>query len=186
MQKQILHLTETVDELGKKIDSLPPRLTPTASPPAPRAAPATTQQRPRPATNTPKPSQSTTPTYAQMAEKMQTKEFTEVRSKKKAQKETILMKPNPMASRLVIFALTSTPNDQKEAADRALQAINKTITNHTDIPHPPLILAHITATNNLTFTTAPQHLGISYEPYLTILEEALHDFPIASSKISQR
>ena len=161
MQKQILHLTETVDELWKKIDSLPPCLTPTANPPAPRAAPATTQQRPRPAANTPKPSQSTTPTYAQVAQKMQTKEFTEVKSKKKARKETILPKPYPTADRLVIFGLTSAPNDQKEAADHALQVINKTITNHADIPHPPFILAHITATNNLTFTTAPQHLGVS-------------------------
>jgi len=121
-----------------------------------------------------------------VAEKKQTKEFMEVKSKKKAQKETILPKPYPMADRLIIVGLTSTPNDRKEAADRALQAINKTITNHADISHPPFILPHITATNNLTVTTAPQHLGISYKPYLAIFEDALHDFPITSSRISQR
>ena len=121
-----------------------------------------------------------------MAEKKQTKEFTVVKSKKKAWKKTILPKPYPTADRLVIFGLTTAPNDRKEAADHALQVINKTITNHTDIPHPPFILVHITATNNLTFTTVPQHLGVSYEPYLAIFENALHDFPITSSRISQR
>jgi len=77
-------------------------------------------------------------------------------------------------------------DDRKEATDHALQAINRTITNHTDISHPPFILAHITATNNLTFTTVPQHLGVSYAPYLTIFEDALYDFPITSSRSSQR
>jgi len=110
----------------------------------------------------------------------------EVKSKKKAQKETILRKPYPTADRLVIFGLMSAPNDRMEAADHALQVTNKTITNHANISHPPFILAHITATNNLTFTTAPQHLGISYKPYCAIFEDALHNFPITSSRISQR
>jgi len=146
------------------------------------AAPQHTRA-PPPTTKAPR---SAAPTYAQVAEKKQPKEFTEVKSKKKARKETILPKPYPTADRLVIFGLTTAPNDRKEAADRALQVINKTITDHTDISHPPFILAHITATNNLTFTTAPQHLGISYEPYLAIFENALHEFPITSSRISQR
>ena len=79
----------------------------------------------------------------------------EVRSKKKARKETILPKPYPTADRLIIFSLTTATNDRKEAADRVLQVANKTITTHTDIEHPPLILANITATNNLIFTVAP-------------------------------
>jgi hypothetical protein len=184
-QKQILHLTNTVNELTKQIASLSSRPTPTAIPAASRVAPATPQQRPKPPTTT-KPPQVPAPTYAQVAEK-QPREFTEVRSKKRAKKETILPKPYPTADRLVIFNLTAAPNDRKEAADRALQVINSTITNHTDITHPPFILAHITATtNNLVFTVAPQHMGASYEPYLAIFEDALHEFPIASSRISQR
>ena len=98
----------------------------------------------------------------------------------------ILPKPYATADSLIIFSLTTAPNDRKEAADRALQVTNKTITTHADIEHPPLILANITATNNLVFTVAPQHLSTSYEPYLAILEEALHEFPIASSRVSQR
>jgi len=41
-QKQILRVTETIDELQKQVDSLSLRLTPAAGPPAPRAVPATT------------------------------------------------------------------------------------------------------------------------------------------------
>jgi len=108
-----------------------------------------------------------------------------VRSKKKARKKMILMKPYPTADRLIIFSLTTEPNDRKEAADRALQVANKTSTTHADIEHPPLILATITTTNNLVFTVAPQHLSTSYKPYLANLEEALHEFPIASSRVSQ-
>jgi hypothetical protein len=110
----------------------------------------------------------------------------EVKSKKKAQKETVLPKPYPTGERLVIFNLTTAPNDRKEAADRALQIVNKTINNHADITHPPFILANVSASNNLVFTVAPQHLSINYEPYLGILEDALHEYPIASSRISQR
>jgi len=88
--------------------------------------------------------------------------------------------------RLIIFSLTTTPNDCKEATDCALQVANKAITTHADIVHPPLILANITATNNLVFTVAPQHLSTTYEPYLGILEDALHEFPIGSSRVSQR
>jgi hypothetical protein len=47
-------------------------------------------------------------------------------------------------------------------------------------------LANVSATNNLVFTVAPQHLSTNYEPYLGILEDALHELPIASSRISQR
>jgi len=112
-------------------------------------------------------------------------EFTEVRSKKKARKETILPKPYPMADWLIIFSLTTAPNDRKEAADQALQAVNKAITTHADIEHPPLILVNITATNNLIFTVAPEFLSTIYKPYLAILEEALHEFPIISSWVSQ-
>ena len=111
-------------------------------------------------------------------------EFTEVRSKKKARIEMILPKPYLMADRLIIFSLTTAPNDHKEAADRALQAVNKAITTHADIEHPPRILANITASNNLIFTVAPQFLNTIYEPYLAILEEALHEFPITSSRVS--
>ena len=114
------------------------------------------------------------------------KEFTEVRSKKKARKETILPKPYPTADRLIIFSLATAPNNRKEATDRALQVVNKAITTHADIERPPLILANITATNNLVFTVAPQYLSTIYEPYLAILEEALHEFPITSSRVSQR
>jgi len=63
---------------------------------------------------------------------------------------------------------------------------DKTITTYADIEHPPLILANITATNNLVFMVAPQHLSTSYELYLAILEEALHEYPIALSRVSQR
>ena len=78
--------------------------------------------------------------------------------------ETILPKPYLTADRLIIFSLTTAPNNRKEAADCALQVANKTITTHADIEHPPLILANIPATNNLVFTVAPQHLSTSYEP----------------------
>ena len=113
-------------------------------------------------------------------------EFIEVRSKKKAKKETILPKPYPMADRFIIFNLTTAPNDRKEAADRALQAVNRAITTHADIEHPPLILANFTATNNLVFTVVSQLLSTIYEPYLAILEEDLNKFPITSSQVSQR
>ena len=183
-QKQIRTLTNTVNELTKQVAILSARPTPTATPAAPRATPAPPQQHLKPPA-TKKPTPPTAPTYAQVAEK-QPGEFTEVRSKKKARKETVLPKPYPTADRLIIFSLTTAPNDRKEAADRALQVVNKVITTHTDIEHPPLILANITATNNLIFTVAPQYLSTTYEPYLGILEEALHEFPIASSRISQR
>ena len=185
-QEQIRTLTNTVNELTKQVAALSARPTPVAVPTAARAVPTVTQQHPKPpATNKPPPAH--TPTYAQVAEKeTPTREFTEVKSKKKARKETILPKPYPTADRLVIFNLTSPPNDRKKAADTALQVINKTITDHSDITHPPFILANVTATNNLVFTVAPQHLGVSYEPYLAIFEDALHEFPIASSRISQR
>jgi len=182
-QKQILTLTNTINELTTKVAILSARPTRAAVSVAPRGTPAPPQQRPKPPT-TKKTIPTSAPTYAQVAEK-QPMEFTEVRSKKKARKETILPKPYPMADRLIIFSLTTAPNDRKEAADRALQAVNKAITTHADIEHPPLILANITATNNLVFTVAPQFLSTIYEPYLAILEEALHEFPITSSRVSQ-
>ena len=184
MQKQISQLTNTVTKLSEQIATQSTRPIPAAAPAAPRVVPAPSQQRQKPPTTT-KPPPGPTPTYAQVAEK-QPREFTEARSKKKARKETILPKPYPTADRLIIFSLTTPPNNRKEAADRALQVANKTITTHADIEHPPLILANITATNNLVFTVTPQHLSTSYEPYLAILEEALHEFPIASSRVSQR
>jgi hypothetical protein len=184
MQDEIRHLTETVTKLTEQVAILSARPVPTATstivktvtrPPL-RQAPA----------NLAKPTQPTVPTYAQVVQKKPA-EFTEVRSKKmKAKKETILPKPYPTADRQVIFNLTTAPNNRKEAADRALQVINKTITSHTDIMHPPFILATVSATNNLVFTTAPQQLSVNYEPYLRIFEDALHEFPITSSRISQR
>jgi len=184
MQKQISQLTNTITKLSEQIATLSARPIPAAAPAAPRFVPALPQQRQKPPTTT-KPPGAPVSTYAQVAEK-QPREFTEVRSKKKARKETILPKPYPTADRLIIFSLTTAPNDRKEAADRALHVANKTITTHADIEHPPLILANITATNNLVFTVAHQHLSTSYEPYLAILEEALHEFPIASSRVSQQ
>jgi len=183
-QKQIRTLTNTVNELTKQVAILSARPTHTAAPAAPRATPAQPQQCPKPPA-TKKPTPPTAPTYAQVAEK-QPGEFTEVGSKKKARKETILPKPYPTANRLIIFSLTTAPNDRNEAANRALQVVNKVITTHADIEYPPFILANITATNNLVFTVAPQYLSTIYGPYLGILEEALHEFPIASSRISQR
>jgi len=184
MQKQISQLTNTITKLSEQIATLSAGPIPAAAPAAPRVVPALPQQCQKPPTTT-KPPPGPAPTYAQVAEK-QPREFTEVRSKKKARKETILPKPYPTVDRLIILSLTTAPNDCKEAADRALQVANKTITTHANIEHPPLILANITATNNLVFTVAPQHLSTSYEPYLAILEEALHEFPIASSRVSQR
>jgi len=181
-QKQILTLTNTINELTTKVTILSARPTPVAVSVAPRGTPAPPQQCPKPPTTKTIPT--STPTYAQVAEK-QPMEFTEVRSKKKARKKTILPKPYLTADWLIIFSLTTAPNDRKEAADRALQAVNKAITTHADIEHPPLILANITATNNLIFTVAPQFLSTIYEPYLAILEEALHEFPITSSRVSQ-
>jgi len=183
-QKQILTLTNTINELTTKVAILSARPTPIAIPVAPRGTPAPPQQHPKPPT-TKKTIPTSAPTYTQIAEKQQM-EFTEVRSKKKARKETILPKPYLMADRLIIFSLTTAPNDRKEAADQALQAVNKVITTHANIEHPPLILANITATNNLIFTVTPQFLSTIYEPYLAILEEALHEFPIISSRVSQR
>jgi len=183
-QKQILTLTNTINKLTTKVAILSTRPTPVAVPVAPRGTPAPPQQLPKPPT-TKKTIPTSAPTYAQVAEK-QLMEFTEVRSKKKARKETILPKPYLTADRLIIFTLTTAPNDRKEAAGRALQAVNKAITTHANIEHPPLILANISATNNLVFTVAPQFLSTIYEPYLAILEEALHEFPITSSRVSQR
>jgi hypothetical protein len=184
-QKHILHLTETITELSKQVAVLSARPVPAASPTIIKTVVGPPQQHRKPPAHTKLPPSNSAPTYAQIV-KEKTQEFTEVKSKKKAKRETVLPKPYPTADRLVIFNLTSAPNDRKEAADRALQLINKTITNHSDISYPPFILANITATNNLIFTVAPQHLGISYEPYLGIFEDALHEFPIASSRISQR
>ena len=181
-EKQILCLTETVDKLTRQVASLALRPTQTAAPTAPRVIPVTSQQCPKPPATT-KPTPAPAPTYAQVAE-TQPREFTEIRSKKKARKEIVLPKPYPTADRLIIFSLTTAPNDCKEAADRALQVANKTITTHADIAHPTLILSNITATNNLVFTVAPLHLSTTYEPYLGILEEAFHEFPIASSRVS--
>jgi len=183
-QKQILTLTNTINELTTKVAILSAHPTPAPVPVAPRGTPKPPQQRPKPPT-TKKTITTSAPTYAQVAEK-QPMEFTEVRSKKKARKETILPKPYPTADRLIIFSFTIAPNNRKEAANRALQAVNKAITTHTDIEHPPLILANITATNNLIFTVAPQFLSTIYEPYLAILEEALHEFPVTSSRVRQR
>ena len=181
-QKQILTLTNTINELTTKVTILSARPTPVAIPVAPRGMLAPPQQCPKPPT-TKKIIPTTAPTYVQVAEK-QPMEFTEVRSKKKARIEVILPKPYLMADRLIIFSLTTASNDHKEAADRALQAVNKAITTHADIEHPPRILANITASNNLIFTVAPQFLSTIYEPYLAILEEALHEFPITSSWVS--
>jgi len=184
MQKQISQLTNTITKLLEQIATLSTCPIPATTPTAPRVVPALPQQCQKPPTTT-KPPPGPAPTYAQVAEK-QLREFTEVRGKKKARKETILPKPYPTADRLIMFSLTTTPNDRKEAADHTLQVANKTITTHADIEHPPLILANITATNNLVLTVAPQHLSTSYEPYLAILEEALLEFPITSSWVSQR
>jgi len=184
MQKQISQLTNTITKLSEQIATLSARPIPAAAPAAPRVVPALPQQCQKPPTTT-KPPTGPAPTYAQVAEK-QPREFTEVRGKKKARKEMILTKPYLMADRLIIFSLTTAPNDRKEAADRALQVANKTITTHADIEHLPLILANITATNNLVFMVAPQHPSTSYEPYIAILEEALHESPIDSSRVSQR
>jgi len=181
-QKQILTLTNTINELTTKVAILSARPTPVAIAVAPRGTLAPPQQCPKPPT-TKKIIPTSAPTYVQVAEK-QPMEFTEVRSKKKARIEMILPKPYLMADRLIIFSLTTASNDHKEAADRALQAVNKAITTHADIEHPPRILANITASNNLIFTVAPQFLSTIYEPYLAILEEALHEFPITSSWVS--
>jgi len=184
MQKQIICLTETIDKLTTQVASLTQHPTQTATSTAPRVVPATPQQHLKPPATT-KPTLAPAPAYVQVVEK-QPREFTEVRSKKKARKETVLPKPYPMTDRLIIFSLTTAPNDRKEAADHALQVANKIITTHTDIDHPPLILANITAINNFIFTVAPQHLSTTYKTYLGILEDALHEFHIASSRVSQR
>jgi len=118
MQKQISQLTNTITKLSEQIATLSARPFPATTPTAPRVVPALPQQRQKPPTTT-KPPAGPAPTYAQVAEK-QPREFTEVRDKKKARKETILPKPYPTADRLIIFTLTTAPNDRKEAADRAL------------------------------------------------------------------
>jgi len=183
-QKQIRQLTETITNLAEQVTILSSRPVPTAT--ATIVKTLTTPPPRQPPPKPTKPIQLSVPTYAQVVQK-QPVEFTEVRSKKmKAKKETILPKPYPTADRLVIFNLSTAPNDRKEAADRALQVINKTITNHPDVSHPPFILANISATNKLVFTTAPQHLNVNYEPYLAIFEDALHEFPVVSSRISHR
>jgi len=183
-QKQICQLTATIANLAEQVKVLFSRPVPTTTATIVKTVTNSPPRQPPPKPT--KPLQLSVPTYAQVVQK-QPAEFTEVRSKKtKAKKETILPKPYPTADRLVIFNLTTAPNNRKEAADRALQVINKTITNHSDISHPPFIFASISATNNLIFTTAPQHLSINYELYLGIFEDALHEFPIASLKISQQ
>jgi hypothetical protein len=183
MQKHILQLTDTITKLSEQVAILSSRPVPTATSTIVKTVIIPPRQTPPIPT---KPNKPTSPTYAQVVQEKPL-EFTEVRSKKmKAKQETVLAKPYPIADRMVIFSLTTAPNNRKEAADRALQVINKTITNHTDILDPPFILANISATNNLVFTTAPQQLSINYEPYLKIFEDALHEFPITSSRISQR
>jgi hypothetical protein len=173
-----------ITKLSEQVTILSSRPVPTATStviktvtrPPPRQTPA----------NPTTPIQPTVPTYAEVVQKKPL-EFTEVRSKKmKTKKETVLPKAFPIADRLIVFNLTTAPNNRKEAADRALQMINKTITHHVDISHPPFILANISATNNLVFTTAPQQLSVNYEPYLKIFEDTLHEFPITSSRISER
>jgi hypothetical protein len=184
MRHEILRLTQTVTKLTEQVAVLTARPVPTSNPTVIRTVVSPQQLHQKPPT-TMKPPPVSKPTYAQVAERTK-EEFTEVKSKKQTKRETLLPKPYPTADRLVIFNLTTAPNDCKEAADRALQLVNKTITSHNDITHPPFILAKITAANNLVFTVGPQHLSTNYEPYLGILEDALHEFPIASSRISQR
>jgi len=186
MQKHICTLTNTVTKLSEQVAKLSTRPTTVSATPATRAPAAAPPQTHRPPITTTKPPTATTPTYAQVVEQKKPKEFIEVKSKKRVRKETILPKSYPTADRLVIFNLTTAPNDRKEAADCALQVINQTITTHSDITHPPFILAHVTATNNLVLTVTPQHLGVSYEPYLSIFEDELHEFPITSSRVSQQ
>ena len=118
VQKQILTLTNTINKLTKKVAILSARPTPAAIPVALRATPAPPHQCPKPPTIK-KTIPTSAPTYAQVAEK-QLMKFTEVRSKKKARKETSLPKPYPTADRLTIFSLTTAPNDHKKAADRTL------------------------------------------------------------------
>ena len=122
-------MTNTVTKLSEQITSLSMRPTPATVPTPPRVVPALTQQRPKPPATT-KPPPTPAPTYAQVAEK-QPRGFTEVRSKKKARKEMILPKPYLTVDRLIIFSLTTAPNDRKEAANRALQVVNKVITTVT-------------------------------------------------------
>lgn len=138
MQKQILLLTETVAKLSEQVAVLAtsPTTTTTATP-ATRTVVAPPQTHRVPVATAKPPPPTSTPTYTQMAEK-KPREFTEVKSKKEVRKKTILPKPYPTADRLVIFNLTEAPNDRSEAADCALQVVNKTITNHADITDPPL------------------------------------------------
>jgi len=111
MQKQISQLTNTVTKLSEQIATLSTRPIPAAAPAAPRVVPAPSQQRQKPPTTT-KPPPGPAPTYAQVAEK-QPREFTEARSKKKARKETILPKTYPTADSLIIFSLTTPPNNRR-------------------------------------------------------------------------
>ena len=80
MQKQILHLTETVTKLTKQANSLSLRYTPTTTTTTTSAVLAVTQQHPKHPVPT-KPPQVSTQTYVQVAEK-QPREFTDVKSKK--------------------------------------------------------------------------------------------------------
>jgi len=91
MQKQISQLTNTITKLSEQITTQSTRPIPAAAPAAPRVVPAPPQQHQKPPTTT-KPPPGPAPTYAQVAGE-QSREFTEVRGKKKARKETILPKP---------------------------------------------------------------------------------------------
>jgi len=158
MQKHICTLTDTITKLFEQVTKLATRTANTTATSTIRPVVASPQTHRLPTTYA-KPPMAATPTYVQIAEKKKLQEFTEVKGKKKDRKETVLPKSYPTADRLVIFNLTTAPNNRKETADRALQVVNKAITSHSDIEHPPFILANITATNNLIFTVIPQHIS---------------------------
>jgi hypothetical protein len=59
--------------------------------------------------------------------------------------------------------------DAATAATTALRSINKAITEHPDVAHPPCLTASITASNTLVVVVSDRHHAAEYTPYLGIL-----------------
>jgi hypothetical protein len=76
----------------------------------------------------------------------------------KRQRKTLLPQPQPIAERKLIFQLSRPPTvDAVTAATTALRTINKAITKHPDVAHPPCLTASITASNTLVVVGSDRH-----------------------------
>jgi hypothetical protein len=107
----------------------------------------------------------------------------------KRQRKTLLPQPQLIAERMLIFQLSRPPTvDAATAATNPLRTINKAITEHPDVAHPPCLTASITASNTLVVVVSDRHRATEYTPYLGILQEALRkaEVPVTGACVSEK